>query len=58
MEDKLVFKCYESLHDTIWNSELGASGAMFNAGYGIDSLMLKYQGIDWLDRDNWNCNAG
>ncbi|KAA6422349.1 MAG: hypothetical protein FRX49_07819, partial [Trebouxia sp. A1-2] len=56
--DGLVFKCYETLHDTVWNSELGSSVAIFNAGYTIDSLMLKYQGADWRDKDNWNCNAG
>ena len=57
-EDGLVFKCYETLHDTVWNSELGSSVAIFNAGYTIDSLLLKYQGADWRDKDNWNCNAG
>lgn len=57
-EDGLVFKCYESLHDTVWNSELGSSVAIFKAGYTIDSLMLKYQGADWTNLDNWNCNAG
>lgn len=53
-----MFKCYESLHDTVWNSELGSSVAIFKAGYTIDSLMLKYQGADWTNLDNWNCNAG
>lgn len=57
-EDGLVFKCYECLHDTVWNSELGSSVAIFQAGYTIDSLMLKYQGADWTDSENWNCNAG
>ena len=57
-EDSLVFECYESLHDTVWNSELGSSVAIFKAGYTIDSLMLKYQGADWTNSDNWNCNAG
>lgn len=53
-----MFKCYETLHDTVWNSELGSSVAIFNAGYTIDSLLLKYQGADWRDKGNWNCNAG
>ena len=53
-----MFKCYESLHDTVWNSELGSSLAIFKAGYTIDSLMLKYQGADWTSSDNWNCSAG
>ena len=57
-DDGLVFQCYTSLHDTVWNSELGSSLAIFNAGFTIDSLMLKYQGVDWLDTANWDCNAG
>ena len=57
-ENGLVFKCYERLYDTVWNSELGSSAAIFNAGYTIDSLMLKYQGADWLNRANWKCNDG
>ena len=57
-EDGLVFKCYETLHDTVWNSELGSSVAIFAAGYTIDSLMLKYQGMDWQNKANWDCNAG
>ena len=58
LADSSVFKCYDSLHDTVWNSELGSSLAIFGAGYTIDSLMLKYQHADWLNKDNWNCNAG
>ena len=51
----MVFRCYKSHHD---NSELRASAAIFKAGYTIDSLMLKYQGADWSNARNWNCNAG
>ena len=57
-QDGLVFECYESLHDTVWNSELGSAVAIFKAGYTIDSLMLKYQGANWSNTNNWNCNAG
>ena len=57
-DDFLVFKCYESFHDTVWHSELGSSVAIFKAGYTIDSLMLKYQGADWTNSNNWNCNTG
>lgn len=28
-----------------------------HAGYTLDSLMLRYQGVDWRDRANWACNA-
>ncbi len=58
MEDGLVFECYESLYDTVSHSELGASAAILKANYSIDSLMLKYKEMNWLDPKNWNCNAG
>ena len=56
--DGRVFECYEDMADTIFHSELGASNAVLAANFTIDSLMLRYQGIDWMDTANWNCNAG
>ena len=38
--------------------QVGASAVILGANYTLDSLMLKYQGVDWADHDNWNCNAG
>ena len=26
------------------------------AGFGLDSFMVRYQGVDWLDKKNWKCN--
>lgn len=37
---------------------MGSSAAILAAGYNIDSLMLRYQGVDWRDKANWGCNAG
>ena len=51
-----MFSCYETLHDTIYFSELGSSAVILEAGYNIASLMLRYQGIDWRQKENWNCN--
>ena len=56
--DGQVFACYENLHDTIYYAELGSSLAVLKAGYNIDSLMKRYQGVDWRDKSNWRCNAG
>ncbi|KAK9787128.1 hypothetical protein WJX73_004056 [Symbiochloris irregularis] len=51
-----VFKCYEEMWDTIYYSEVGSSLAILNAGYTIDSLMLRYKGLDWRNQTNWSCN--
>ena len=56
--DGNVFACFEDLHDTIYYAELGSSLAVLEAGYNIDSLMLRYQGVEWRDKANWKCNAG
>eukprot|EP00775_Hariotina_reticulata_P012780 gene12780-12909_t len=55
--DQHVFACHKDRWDTIYYSELGSSKCILDAGYNIDSLMLRYQGVDWRDRDNWDCNA-
>ena len=38
-----VFRCWDNLQQTAIHSELGASAAIFLAGYSIDCLMLRYQ---------------
>ena len=58
LDDKHVFNCSDNIHDAVYYSELGSSLAIFNASYTIDSLMLRYQDIDWRDVRNSECNAG
>lgn len=55
--DAAVFGCHKDRWDTIFYSELGSSKAILDAGFNIDCLMLRYQGVDWRDRANWNCNG-
>ena len=43
--------------NTIYFSELGSSAAVLDAGYNIDCLLVRYQGVDWRDKANWDCNA-
>ena len=38
-------------------AEMGSSASILRAGYNIDSLMLRYQGVDWRQTENWGCNA-
>lgn len=54
--DKNVFGCWDSMWDVIWHGELGSSLAILNAGYTLDSFMMRYQGVDWQDTRNWACN--
>ena len=38
-------------------AEFGSSAAVLNAQYNLDSLMLRYQGMNWRDEETWKCNA-
>ncbi|KAF8068311.1 UVR8 [Scenedesmus sp. PABB004] len=55
--DRRVFACHRDRWDTIFYSELGSSKAVLDAGFNLGCLMLRYQGVDWRDRANWDCNA-
>jgi hypothetical protein len=57
-DDGRVFACYKDIHDTIWHAEVGSTKAILDAGYTIDTLMLRYQGVNWTDPANWQCNGG
>lgn len=34
-----------------------SSLAILRAGYNLDSFMVRYQGVDWTNEANWECNA-
>ncbi len=38
-----VLRCYSNMAETVTFSEIGMSVAVLEAGYNIDSLMLRYQ---------------
>ena len=56
MDSQHVFECHADLRHAIYHAELGSARAIFQAGYTIDSLMLRYQGVNWRDTSTWNCN--
>lgn len=36
--------------------EYAISSILLEHGYNIDTLLLKYKGINWRDKANWKCN--
>ncbi|KAL4425923.1 hypothetical protein ABPG75_009939 [Micractinium tetrahymenae] len=44
-----VLRCIDDKFGTVLTSEIGASTVILEAGYNIDSLMMRYQGVDWRD---------
>ncbi|WIA42667.1 hypothetical protein OEZ86_008629 [Tetradesmus obliquus] len=56
LSDFSVVGCHSSTWAAKYHSELGAAAAMFKAGYSIDSLMIRYQAVDWSRPSSWQCN--
>jgi hypothetical protein len=56
IRNNTVFACHESQIDTIANAEIFASRIIIDSGFGINSLMKKYQNIDFRLDENKKCN--
>lgn len=57
MNDTAVMSCHEGYWDARYRGDSGAALALLQAGYNLDTLMLRYQGIDWRHNKEWGCNA-
>jgi hypothetical protein len=53
---KSVFSCHANKEHAIFHGELGFSQALLNNSMNLDTLLLKYGNVNWLDKKNWNCN--
>jgi hypothetical protein len=51
-----IFRCHQNRWDTRYHSDAGAALALFKSGWTIDTLMSRYQGIDWRNTETWQCN--
>lgn len=53
------FKCRDGRSDTILHSEIGFSKALLSRGYGLESLMKRYEGLAFSqqDKSTWGCNG-
>lgn len=40
----------------VFHADSGAALALLSAGYNIDTLLTKYQGVDWWIQRTWGCN--
>lgn len=55
-KDGSVFKCYSNPWDARYYSDSGASLLVLKAGHNLDTLLVRYQGVDWWSQKSWNCN--
>jgi hypothetical protein len=51
-----VFSCHQNKENAIFHGELGFSRALLNNSMNLDTLLLMYANVNWLDKKNWNCN--
>jgi hypothetical protein len=51
-----VFADHPTKFSAIVEGEYGLTRAILAAGFTVDCLLSKYQGIDWTDPANWNQN--
>jgi len=56
LKEGTVFACHENMGQTIYRGEIGASRIILKSGFGIDSLMKKYENMDFRLEKNKNCN--
>ena len=56
LREARVMRAMEGKYDAIVNGEYGLTRAMFAAGYTIDTPLYRYQGVDWENKANWDCN--
>lgn len=40
--DAEITQCYWDRWDSVWHAEMGATAAILNAGYNIDSFIHRY----------------
>lgn len=55
--DPTILRCHAGYWDGRFYGDAGASLAVLKAGYNLDTLQLRYQGVDWRKEENWQCNA-
>ena len=50
------FRQHKTKVDAILKGEAALTNTVMGHNIGIDCLLLAYQGIDWFNESNWNCN--
>ena len=51
-----VFDCKTNKVDAILNGEYKFTKVLLENGLNLDSLLMKYNKIDWRKKENWQCN--
>lgn len=51
-----VFRCHSNPWEQRYHADVGASLAILKAGWTLDTLLTRYQGVDWTAASAWQCN--
>lgn len=55
MQEAGCFECHSTWREAKVKGEVAGSAAILQAGYNLDCLMLRYQGVNWQDNTKWRC---
>ena len=55
-QKKTIFRNQPDKFHAIVYGEYGLSNTILSNGYSLDCMIPEYQGVNWLDKSNWNKN--
>lgn len=50
------FRTHENKKAAILDGEYNLTKVLMRGGFGIDTFLLAYQGVNWFDEAEWKCN--
>ena len=54
--DPKIFQCHANIWEQKYYADVGASLAILRAGWTLDTLLTRYQEVDWTAAQSWSCN--
>ena len=54
---RTIFQCHHAAWEDEYWSVMQASHVMVNSSHNLAAFMARYQGVDWRNTKNWDCNS-
>lgn len=56
-QQRTIFECRHAAWEDEYWSVMQASHVMVNSSHNLAAFMARYQGVDWRNTKNWDCNS-
>ena len=56
-QQRSIFQCHHAAWEDEYWSVMQASLVMVNSSHNLAAFMARYQGVDWRNTKNWDCNS-